>query len=1212
MRINGKQIVLLSFLFILTLNFSVLGNNASSTFKLAEKFYKDSLFEHAVEQYQIYLTMDGRKEQLEATAHYKIASCYFSMKKYSSAMEAFNKYIKLYPGELEIVDAMYYLAVSEKELKMYKNAAGHFNSIYIRFNANRRAASALFSAAHCYELDSNEEKAIELYNSYIKRYGKGAEVELAYIALLRCYINKKDYKEAQRVLTTAEKRNSKDKKFLIKRLYYKALIHEYEGQISKAMEDFQKILTLDKNVKYDEKESVYRKYITFTISQKQYAQAHEVYKKLIALFEERSETVPVELLQQYGENCKNAGLYTDAIGVYEIVLSRISNDKEKKQVHLIIAELYQLNNNLAKAVESYKEIQKDNSEPTLAYKATKNIADLYFTMKLYPNSVTEYRKYLQYPTAPQKDEIIYRIGKIYQDHYQKYSSAVREFMNLINGYPGSPHFYKGLIAAAQCQEVMKKYVDAVGNYEYVIESCPDPKLQKYAAQRKGYINEFLIKDSDAAVYAFAELVDKKGSGISEQEIRLKKADIYVKSLKDYERALNIYKEVAADPMSGQDGNVTLKIASLYEKLYRKATYENDSTKVLEYKNAAAEKYRTVLSTDTYGALHEEADYRLMQLEAPTELQYSQFIEKYPTSKYREEIYIKLAKIHENTPQGNNEHLQLAAQYYQRSLEEFPKGTYSATALLGSAKCAYLLQQYDMAEAYLSQYHNTEGVLQNDGEAFFIAGKIYFKKEEYEKAIDSFKELLLRYPVSYFAHESRYFLALAELQSKKYFNAATNFDAYITNAPEGKYQLLALYGIAKCKQYSGGIVEAKAIFKKLLNEKISPKLHGEISYELGILAEANGDAVTAVKYYTDALKTGDEERQKKLTYTVGELYMEQEKYSNAARYFKAAMPMAETEKDHLNAKLKYYSCIIMTGKSKESSKELRTFRREIKKNRNASAELTYYEALRLLDEKNYSKAESRFQYIMAKYKGSDRVDDAEYYRSLCYYYQKKDDEAVKQLEQFIKRNPTSEYAVAAFFRLGMIGYNREDYVNAGKYFTKVVVDKRTDREMRFRAANNGAFAYQKLSLWVEAAQLYKVIYDNYKERIDESSFCMKLGFCMYQVGRADEALQYFQRALATAPKKDKPEALYWIGSCYKMKGEHSTAISEFLKVPYLHSDSGRWAVTAEYEAARLYEKAGEYGKAVSLYKKVVRKDGKAGRMGKQALYYIEQIRALSNE
>ncbi len=108
------------------------------------------------------------------------------------------------------------------------------------------------------------------------------------------------------------------------------------------------------------------------------------------------------------------------------------------------------------------------------------------------------------------------------------------------------------------------------------------------------------------------------------------------------------------------------------------------------------------------------------------------------------------------------------------------------------------------------------------------------------------------------------------------------------------------------------------------------------------------------------------------------------------------------------------------------------------------------------------------------------------------------------------------------------------------------------------------------------------------------------------------MQYFKRALATADKKDKPEALYWIGSCHKMLGDHSTAITEFLKVPYLHSNSGRWAVTAEYEAARLYEKAGEYSKAISLYKKVVRKDGRAGRMGKQALYYIEQIRSLSNQ
>ncbi|MBD3240178.1 MAG: tetratricopeptide repeat protein, partial [Chitinivibrionales bacterium] len=141
------------------------------------------------------------------------------------------------------------------------------------------------------------------------------------------------------------------------------------------------------------------------------------------------------------------------------------------------------------------------------------------------------------------------------------------------------------------------------------------------------------------------------------------------------------------------------------------------------------------------------------------------------------------------------------------------------------------------------------------------------------------------------------------------------------------------------------------------------------------------------------------------------------------------------------------------------------------------------------------------------------------------------------------------------------------------------------------------------------RMYRRILREFPDQVPESAAHLKIGFCLVQASRFEEAIKHFEEANRNPASEEKPEILYWLGLCYAKTGEYQKALTEFLKVPYLYSGEGKWGVTAELEAARIYERRGEYERAKSLYRKIVRSDGETGQFGRAANKRLKQLSNL---
>jgi tetratricopeptide (TPR) repeat protein len=277
-----------------------------------------------------------------------------------------------------------------------------------------------------------------------------------------------------------------------------------------------------------------------------------------------------------------------------------------------------------------------------------------------------------------------------------------------------------------------------------------------------------------------------------------------------------------------------------------------------------------------------------------------------------------------------------------------------------------------------------------------------------------------------------------------------------------------------------------------------------------------------------------------------------------------------------------------------------------------SEIVYHEGLHYMVEKEYDKAVKRFEYVLSKFDKCDRTDDAAYQIPLAYIYSGASDKALKKLGVFPEAYPVSEYVPSVWYKTGVIYHDRSDYLTAAGYFVKSAEHSAVDSQTRYRALYNAAAAYQKVSSWLEAARIYSLILDSGSREVTESFLHLKAGFCLLQASQIKEALNHFKLAGQKPEAQDEPEILYWIATCHERLQEHGLAIEEFLEISGRFKGVDVWAVTAEFEAARIHENLKQYAEAVALYKNIVKYDGESGQFGKQAGERMGRIETLTTE
>ena len=1198
----------------LVLSSAAFADESESVFKVAQRFFSDSLYNLALEQYRKYLGLE-RPPERDPMVYYRSAVCLHRMGDTREAARAFEDFIRKYPGDERMMDAMYAAGRARKELEDYKQASDWFHLVWSRFVGSAKASRALFEAAECARLDTNPQRAMELYDLYVRRFPRKEQAAAASLSLAKLQMEAGDYPAAQRTLEKADKMGGRDDVSATRTLYLKARLAQEMNETEAAEEAYRAMM--QSNVEqFPEADRAYRHYVGFLESRKRFEESLPVYAALANHLSRKGQAPNENLLFSWGEAARKAKQYEQAAGLYRRILQQFPSSPKTAQVEFRLAECRAGMDDLAGAVESLQRIAVNDSSGEYAHKALLRMGDLYFSKDLWPSAIVAYRKYLHLPQAPNKDRVIFRIGRIYQEKFKRFGAASREYQTLLSRHPGSPYYHDALYAIAQCHEQTGDFSSAMREYEYLLESGAEQKLVEKARDRLDYLTRFKRKSPEEAVASLTQLLRDSYKDIPRSARLMRIAQIYDRHLKQFEEALEIYDEVATlepAPPESTAVRAAMRKAAVHEKLARQASYEGNPKLASHHDGKAREVYESILSRYSSSPFNAEAAFRRMMLSSPEIGQLREFLSSYPDSPYQAEVLMEIARRYrreakEEGSKGTGKAVEALAHLVSR----FPATEQAEQAYALLARSLVALGELDSAQSviatFLKRYEHSEYA----PEVLYTRGIIARKRGNYGKALDVFNDVFHRYPFSPFASLSRYELAAAQLETGRVFEALGNFRAYAEDYPAGRYAQDARYGIARCLVKTGAVEEASRILSGLLESDVSERVKAGAYAEMGHIARSNGDLPAAIDYYKKGLAARQLASRGEVLLALGELYYEKKIYGDAAKAYRTALKHMRTEEDSSRALLGAVCSLIMDGDARKSGSYRKLFDKRFPDDRNGRARIVFTEGLHHLAGKRYEKAADRFNDLVSKYGQTAWADNALYHRALSYYYNNDKEKSFKLFRETAEKYPRSEFVPAARFKVGMILHGNEEYMRAAHEFQAVVEDKRADSETRYRATHNAALDFQKVAAWVDAARMYERLLEDFPDRTSESQAHLKIGFCLVQGSQFEEALKHFRKADVNANEEDRPEILYWIATCFSKLGRHEKAIAEYLKVPYLYSGVGKWGVTAELEAARLYERMGEFKKARSLYGKVVRSDGEHGQFGKQASERLKRLEKLTAE
>lgn len=257
-------------------------------------------------------------------------------------------------------------------------------------------------------------------------------------------------------------------------------------------------------------------------------------------------------------------------------------------------------------------------------------------------------------------------------------------------------------------------------------------------------------------------------------------------------------------------------------------------------------------------------------------------------------------------------------------------------------------------------------------------------------------------------------------------------------------------------------------------------------------------------------------------------------------------------------------------------------------------------------KSWKDAREQYTTVVEKYPFSRSADEAAFASAVSFVEEEKFDEAAKALDKFIADRPESPLNLDALLALGLAQFQIEKYSESVSSL-KRVWDSRDGKRLWQTAFEALASVYRNLRFWDALIRLNRDYLERYPEAPDALDRRMDVGLAYIELKEWDEAIRQYRPLLPLADAEREAEIQYYIGEAYQGKGDHRTAILEFLKVKILGRKTKLdWGVTAIYQAGACYEKLGDNDGASRMYRKIIEETGADSNYGRAAQQRLDSL------
>lgn len=471
-------------------------------------------------------------------------------------------------------------------------------------------------------------------------------------------------------------------------------------------------------------------------------------------------------------------------------------------------------------------------------------------------------------------------------------------------------------------------------------------------------------------------------------------------------------------------------------------------------------------------------------------------------------------------------------YYYRGLAHLKKKEYE-DSLTYLKKAQELKLEKDISDLvkdlevfnYITRANNTKDhdealslykkavQLKEDPELFTGLGNIYFIKKNYEESEKNYRRAL-------------------ELDSKK---------------------IDALKGLSSCLREKGEIEEANTILSEL--EKLA-ETDPEINYKFGLLYEKSIEYDKAIKYYEKALILDPEYTQAKMSmgycyYLKAVKNYTKNKLKNAKKNISKALEIDPLNKD--------YKDVLKKTISAEKKRKIRKMFRK---------------ASRHFKKKEYDQAINFCNKILDI---NPELESVYYSLGKCYFYKKEYDRSEKIYNKIRIDFPRE---VDVYLNLGQLYLDQNELDKAEEFFQMYI--KKSKEKNRVKGYIGLAKVYNSKRDYVNAEKYYKKVLEKDKKNVKS---LVGIGNINFYKQNHDEALTYYKKVLRFSSKNES--ALYGCGVIYFKRKDFKSAEKYFIKAKRGAKNLG----DISFSLGKLYYYKKDYNKALSYFTKVTqtRKD-----------------------
>ncbi|HSF30063.1 MAG TPA: tetratricopeptide repeat protein [Candidatus Tectomicrobia bacterium] len=819
-------------------------------------------------------------------AQYKVGLYRYQTGDYPGAIDAFSRVHQEYPQSIFRGSAYYWEGESYSQLGRYDKALAAYQQLIQYFPGDRLRDYALLSAADVHLRAQRPSDAIVLLRELLSKYPTSPIAPLARRYLGEALFHAGQYAEAADVYgQLLQARNGdRDKPDA---LFWRAESLYQSGAFEAAEQGYHELLqAYPRNPRREEalyglgwaqlngqkyrsaletlqhlerafprtrfQESLYYARVKAYLGLRQQQAAQDAYRQLVREFPRGKWRTAATLAfaraaYESGDDATVASLTQQ--------LSDPTTSGPMAPVALVLqGDLLYREGKFPEAIEAYRRAERTGLANNLLETTLMKRAFALYQRRDFANAAADLERLLrQFPTSPYAAEAAFWLGESrfynrqyrqalqaylqvprdsarYPDalygrgwvHYQgnDWPKAVPEFEQVVRQYPQAPIRPEALYRLGEVQFNLKSSDKAIAIYQQLLREYPQERLAPNARFRIGWVR-YKAGDNEQAIRDLSELVRQHPDHpiAAEAHYWLGMAHIGEKQLDEaraqFERVLAL--QPAADIASPA-------ILRLGDTLYNQGKYTQ-----------AIDAYARLTTGGTPDAHTPDAEYgiilSLYQLRRLNEYatRARAFTARYPTHPLSVTVLYQLAELYEaeNRPQ-------LALETLQEVINRFGQGELAEPAHLRRA-----------------EIHARQG----NWNASLI---------EAQQALSVARSDVIR-------GDALYAMARAQEELKLFPAAAESYRRLVQEYPKSRFVAASLRGMAQSLTQAGRKAEAKQAWQDLLQRASKDASTAEVSVELGLLLQSEGEHRQAIEQFNRAVSQGTPEVAARAQYEIGRTY-----------------------------------------------------------------------------------------------------------------------------------------------------------------------------------------------------------------------------------------------------------------------------------------------------------------------------------------------------